>query len=374
MRGKGAYVFDENGNRYIDAISSWWVNLHGHCHPYINEKIKVQLETLEHVIFAGYTHPQAIELAERLLALTSLDKVFFSDNGSTAIESALKMVLQAKGGGKIVSFKSGYHGDTFGAMSAAGKNHFNKPFWPYLFEVETIDPPLHGQEDLTLYQFDKIKDPVAFIFEPHLQGSGGMVTHSLKGLKAMIRRCQEKGIITIADEVMTGFGRTGPLFISSELNPDILCLSKGITGGYLPLGATLVKEKCCFYEDVFLHGHSYTANPLACAAANASLDLLLSEECQKARSFIQSQHEQFKKKIQVKRCEVIGTILIVEIDSTASYFNPIKDQLYHFFLNRGILIRPLGNVLYIMPPYCIGEEDLQHIYSTIYEYLTRKNY
>lgn len=384
VKGKGAYLYSALGNAYLDAISSWWVNLHGHAHPYIAEKIAKQASELEQVIFAGYTHPQAIILAERLLALFSNkhSHVFYSDNGSTAVEVALKMAFQVKGQGKrLLSFKNAYHGDTFGAMAAAGKSHYNRPFWPYLFEVESIEPPTLGREKDSWEQFEQAianNQIAAFIFEPLIQGAGGMLPHSTFVLSQMIKRCQEDGIITIADEVMTGFGRTGALFVSNSLEevPDLICLSKGITGGFLPLGATIAKP--FIFESflsnelarAFLHGHSYTANPLACAAANASLDLLLMPESQIARKMIETEHlvfqKQWKNHPKCIRCDVIGTILAIEYQTTqASYYSPLKERLAHFFQTQGVLIRPLGNVLYLIPPYCIQSEELQKIYSLI---------
>ena len=383
VKGKGIYLYSQMGDAYLDAISSWWVNLHGHTHPHIAEKIRTQADQLEHVLFSGFTHPQAIVLAERLLEILpkGYARVFYSDNGSTAVETALKMAFQAKGK-KLLSFEGGYHGDTFGAMSAGGKSFCNRPFWPYLFEIDSIPPPLFGKEDESWEAFERVINSGAigaFIFEPLIQGWGGMMRlHSGKVLNQMIQMCQEKGIITIADEVMTGFGRTGPLFAcdSLETAPDVICLSKGITGGFLPLGATITKE--ALFESflgpdlstALLHGHTYTANPLACAAANASLDLLLQPECTQARKRIEEAHRLFQQKWgdhpKLVRCDCMGTILVLEYKmGESSYYNPLRDRLIEFFLQRGILIRPFGNVLYLLPPYCITSEELHRIYTTI---------
>lgn len=384
VRGKGSYLYSETGDAYLDAISSWWVNLHGHAHPYIGEKIAAQAKELEHVLFAGLTHPQAILLAERLLSLlpSGYSRVFYSDNGSTSIEVALKMAFQVAGNGKrILSFHEAYHGDTFGAMAASGKTHYNRPFWPYLFEVHSIVPPLPGKETKSWEAF-KIAissgEVTAFIFEPLIQGAGGMRPYSREVLAQMVKTCQAEGIVTIADEVMTGFGRTGPLFACSQLGitPDLLCLSKGITGGFLPLGATIAKESLfeMFLSPnparAFLHGHSYTANPLACAAANASLDLLLQPGCSAARKMIESEHRQFqlrwKNHPRLMRCDVLGTILAIEYQvDKSSYHHPLKIRLLEFFRDNRILLRPLGNVLYLLPPYCMTREELQTIYSAI---------
>jgi adenosylmethionine---8-amino-7-oxononanoate aminotransferase len=388
VRAKGIYLYAENGDRYLDAISSWWVNLHGHTHPYIAQKIQAQSEILEHVIFADFTHAPAVELASRLLSILPgvMTKIFYSDNGSTSVEIALKIALQYWHNQKIsktkvVCFKNSYHGDTFGTMSAAGKNEFNRPFWRHLFDVESIDPPTKGQEDKSLSQLQSIleQDEVAcFIFEPLILGSGGMIIYSPNGLDRLIQRCKEHQVLTIADEVMTGFGRTGTLFACNQLReqPDLICLSKGLTGGFLPLGVTACSERIfqAFLGDhlqqAFLHGHSYTANPLACSSALASLDLLLENSCFLQRKTIESLHHTFCQKWRshpkLKRCEMLGTILALEYHSkTHSYFDSLRDRLYYFFLDKGVLLRPLGNVLYILPPYCIQVEELQFIYDQI---------
>lgn len=388
VRAKGVYLYAEDGNKYLDAISSWWVNLHGHAHPYIVQKIKSQADLLEHVIFADFTHAPAVELASRLLSILpgDMSKVFYSDNGSTAVEAALKIAIQYwynrnTPKTKVICFKNSYHGDTFGAMSAAGRNEFNKPFWKYLFNVETIDPPLKGQEDLSLLQLQSILNQgnvACFIFEPLILGSGGMIIYPSDGLNNLIHCCKQYDVLTIADEVMTGFGRTGTLFACDQLNqnPDLICLSKGITGGFLPLGATVCTEKIfnAFLShdlnQAFLHGHSYTANPLACSSGLASLDLLLEDVCFKQRIMIKTCHENFCAKWglhpKIKRCEVLGTVLALEYHSESnSYFQSLRDRLYYFFLNKGILLRPLGNVLYILPPYCIQSSELNFIYENM---------
>lgn len=388
VRAKGIYLYAEDGSRYLDAISSWWVNLHGHAHPYIVQKIKSQAEILEHVIFADFTHAPAVELASRILSILpgSMSKIFYSDNGSTAVEAALKIALQYWHNRntpktKVICFKNSYHGDTFGAMSAAGKNEFNKPFWKHLFDVESIDPPLKGQENLSLSQLQSILDRgdvACFIFEPLVLGSGGMIIYPSEGLNHLIHCCKQHDVLTIADEVMTGFGRTGTLFACDQLNQnvDLICLSKGITGGFLPLGATACTEKIfgAFLSNdlnrAFLHGHSYTANPLACSSGLASLDLLLEEACSAQRMMIKTCHENFSAKWglhqKLKRCEVLGIILALEYRSESnSYFQSLRNKLYYFFLNKGILLRPLGNVLYILPPYCIQPDELDFIYESI---------
>lgn len=388
IRAQGIYLYGEDGRRYLDGISSWWVNLHGHAHPCIVEKIKAQAEVLEHVIFADFTHASAIELASKLLQILpgNMSKVFYSDNGSTAVEAALKMALQYWHNlkipkTKIICFKNGYHGDTFGAMSSAGRNAFNKPFWAHLFEVESIDPPIKGKEEISLSQLKAVLekgDVASFIFEPLILGAGGMVIYSAEGLNQLIQCCKQYGVLTIADEVMTGFGRTGTLFACDQLSqsPDLICLSKGITGGFLPLGATVCTEEIfnAFLSDqlnlAFLHGHSYTANPLACSSGLASLDLLLESSCAEQRKMIKDRHQNFCAQWglhpKLKRCCALGTILALEyLSDSSSYFHAFRDRLYYFFLNKGILLRPLGNILYVLPPYCIQPDELNFIYEQI---------
>jgi len=389
VKGKAATLYAEDGKCFLDGISSWWANLHGHAHPYIVKKIKDQMEHLEHVSFGDFTHVPAVELAEKLLPLLPgrMSKVFYSDNGSTAVETALKMVFQFWHNQqikkiKVICFKGGYHGDTFGAMSAAGKNAFNRPFWPYLFEVQPIDPPLKGKEEQSLVQMKTIlkEDNVAcFIFEPLVLGAGGMIFYSKEGLDALLKMCREYHVLVIADEVMTGFGRTGPFFACEMLQekPDIMCLSKGLTGGFLPLAITACTEEIyrAFLSEklskAFLHGHTYCANPLACSSALASLDLLQQEECSAQRNSIATHHNTFsltwKDHPSFTRCESLGTILMMEYHSEegSSYFGSLRDRLYYHFLDAGIILRPLGNVLYVLPPYCMTTEELHTIYDQI---------
>lgn len=388
---KGAYLYDSDGRAYLDGIASWWVNLHGHAHPYISKKIREQAEKLEHVIFADFTHAPAVDLAARLLALLpgNMSKVFYTDNGSTAVEAAIKMAIQywynrnsKTRKTKIIGFRNGYHGDTFGAMSVAGKNGFNQPFWKQLFEIECIEPPLKGKEERSLAQLQTIlakEESACLIFEPLIMGAGGMVLYPAAGLNHLLRLCRQYGVLTIADEVMTGFGRTGTLFACDQLEeaPDIICLSKGITGGFLPLGATVCKEDIYkaflgnTLQQAFLHGHSYTANPLACSSALASLDLLQLKTCDRQRAMIAACHAQFCEKWRehpkLRRCESLGTVLALEyhLGGSHSYFLPFGKLLYDFFLEKGVLLRPLGNVLYVLPPYCIQESELLLIYDYI---------
>ena len=393
VRGEGVNLFAEDGKKYIDAISSWWVNIHGHSHPYIAKKVAEQLATLEHVIFAGFTHPGAVDLAERLLNILPLgqSKVFYSDNGSTAVEVALKMCFQYRSNlgdprTKILAFNDSYHGDTFGAMAVSSRSAFTKPFEKLLFDVEFIPTPDASNIEFLKEHVTKLsKELAAFIFEPLVQGAGGMQMYEAKYLDILIAHCKKLGILTIADEVMTGFGRTGKLFACDYLSEqaDLMCFSKGLTGGTMALGITTCTLDIynAFLSDnklkTLFHGHSFTANPIACAASLASLDILLSEETTTNINMISRSHHEFLVKIKdnprLKTVRQTGTILAMEWASSdeTSYFNNLRDNLYNFFLEEGIILRPLGNILYILPPYCIKREELQYIYSKIEEALLK---
>jgi len=393
VRGKGEYLYDENGNEYIDAISSWWVNIHGHSHPHIAKRVYEQMMQLEHVIFAGFTHEPAVTLAEKLIAILpdQQSRVFYSDNGSTAVEIGIKMAIQyfhnqGKPRRYLVALENAFHGETFGAMSASADLSLNRPFHEHLFEVKRVPVPLEGQEEAALAALEKLLQTgeiYGFIFEPLIQGAGGMVMYSPEALDRLIALCHKYDVLCIADEVMVGFGRTGKHFASNHLTeqPDIIAMSKGITGGSLPLAVTTCKEHIfeAFLSDdkykTFFHGHSYTANPVGCAAALASMELLLSEDCQQQMQVIQDCHAGFKTKIaahpRIKEARQRGTILAIEFETgeETSYFNKLRDRLYYFFLERGILLRPLGNVIYIMPPYCMSKENLEKVYDAIWEFV-----
>ena len=393
IRGEGVYLIAENGKRYLDAVSSWWVNIHGHAHPYIAEKVAEQLKTLEHVIFAGFTHPTAVELAERLLDIlpSGQSRVFYSDNGSTAVEVALKMCFQywsnqGQSRTKVLAFHNSYHGDTFGAMAVSARSAFTQPFEKLLFDVEFIDIP--DKENIAVLKSllsALSSDLAAFIFEPLVQGAGGMQMYKAEYLDQLIAHCKSEGILTIADEVMTGFGRTGKLFASDHLlqQPDLMCFSKGLTGGTMALGVTTCSQiiyEAFLSEDklkTLFHGHSFTANPIACSAALASLDILLRPETIAGIKRISDGHHGFATKIahhpKVRELRQTGTILALEWETgeDTSYFNCLRDNLYHYFLKEGIILRPLGNIIYIMPPYCITNDQLHYIYNKIENALER---
>jgi adenosylmethionine-8-amino-7-oxononanoate aminotransferase len=395
IRSQGAYYFDEHGNRYIDAIASWWVNLHGHSHPYIAEKIFGQLKTNAHSIFSGFTHPGAVEFSGRLLKhLPGFSKVFFSDDGSTSVEVALKMALQYwsnknENRTKIIAFEDAYHGDTFGSMSLGARNVFTNAFSPLLFDVLRLPLPNDAniekvKETLRLYTLNN--DVAAFVFEPLVLGAGGMKMYDPKYLDELISVCKSRNIICIADEVMTGFGRTGKFFAIDHLTgkPDIICLSKGITGGVMPLGVTVCAQ---FIYDAYLsddksktffHGHSYTANPTACAAALANMDLMEEPVTWNNIDRIGTRHREFMDRLRSNKkllsASSRGTILAIEIKTPekSGYMNSLSEKISAWFIKKNILLRPLGNVLYVLPPYCISNTDLDHIYLAIEEFLNNE--
>lgn len=394
VKGEGAYFYDAEGNKLLDAISSWWVNLHGHCHPYISQKVSEQLQTLEHAIFSSFTHAPAVTLAERLLKHLpdNQTKVFYSDNGSTAVEVGLKMVLQywhnqGVKKKKFIAFENAYHGDTFGGMSVGARNVFNNAFENLLFDV--IHVPLPDESNIEQLKatfqlwFNQHDDIAGFIFEPLVQGAAGMLMYEAKYLDELIGVCQSNKIMCIADEVMTGFGRTGKFFASDYLTnkPDIICLSKGLTGGYMPLGVTSCAQfiyDACVNDDktkTFFHGHSYTANPTACSAALASLDLMEEEKTWGQVDMISKMHVQFVQATanhpKLADIRSLGTILALEIktDEHTHYLNKASDTIAGFFLKHGVIVRPLGNVLYFILPYCVSESELEKVYVVIEAFL-----
>ena len=392
VKGEGVWLTDEDGDRYLDAISSWWVNLHGHSHPYIAQKVAEQVSTLEHCIFAGFTHEPAVRLAERLLEILpgQMRKIFYSDNGSTAVEVAIKMSLQYwKNKGiekkKLVALQNAYHGDTFGAMAVSGRSVFTEAFSDLLFDVAFI--PFPGKENSSesvaaLEAILQQGDVAAFIVEPLVQGSAGMCMYEPDVLEAYFKLCRQHNTLIIADEVMTGFGRTGPLFACNQIStaPDMICLSKGLTGGSMALGVTACSQDIfdAFYDEdrtkMLYHGHSFTANPTVCAAALASLDLLLEDSCTENRERIINAHKEFAVSMHnhsaIADVRQTGTIVAIELKTdNASYHTGIRDVLYRFFLGKKIIMRPLGHIIYILPPYCISNEELQYIYTCIKEFL-----
>ena len=391
-RAEGAALYAEDGRRFVDAISSWWVTTHGHAHPRIIAAIARQASRLDQIIFAGYTHEPAETLARALVAMTPdpLAHVFFSDSGSTSVEVALKMALgfwanRNEPRHRIVVMKHGYHGDTIGTMSVGARGVFNQAYRPLLFDVATIPFPEPGAEQATLDALETHcrEAPAAFLVEPLILGAGGMRIYAPEILAAMRAICARHGVLFIADEVMTGWGRTGTLLACAQaaVVPDILCLSKGLTGGAVPLAVTLATAPIYdahFSSDrarMFFHSSSYTANPIACAAANANLEIWRDEPVldriadlerrQRARLDAIARHPKLADARQ------LGTITAFEInEGAAGYLSAIAPRLAAFCRERGVLLRPLGNTVYVMPPYCIDDDDLDLIYGTVESFLS----
>jgi adenosylmethionine---8-amino-7-oxononanoate aminotransferase len=392
-RGEGALLWGEDGTQYIDAIASWWVNPFGHSNKYIADALYKQLTTLEHVLFGGFTHKPAQQVAERLLPLlpSNQKKLFFSDNGSTSVEIALKAALQyyynkGEKRAKIIAFQDGFHGDTFAAMAASGISFFTEAFRGSLIEVARIPVPVAGKEQESLEALQKLAETgkyAAFIFEPLVQGAAGMVMYTPKALDPLIATCKAHGVFTIADEVMTGFGKTGKTFACDYLTrqPDMMCLSKALTGGTIPMAITTFTQQIFdgFYSDdvnkALFHGHTFTANPTGCAAALASLDLLLADDMQANLARVNTQHLAFKDKVaqhpRVKTARVLGVIFALEItrEGREDYYGGFRNRLYDFFISKGIIMRPVGNIVYILPPYIISNEQLKRVYDVVQEAL-----
>jgi adenosylmethionine-8-amino-7-oxononanoate aminotransferase len=359
VRAEGVWLYTEDGRRVMDGVSSWWVNVHGHSHPRLNAALARQARELEHVIFAGCTHRPAVELAEALLRVlpAGLARVFYSDNGSTAVEAALKMTLQywqnqGRARTRFLALAGGYHGDTVGAMSVSARSVFTASFDSLLFDVETFA----SLSELELLLDDTV---AAVLLEPMLQGAGGMVMWPAEFVRGVRAACDRAGTLLIADEVLTGFGRTGKMFACEHagVTPDIVCLSKGLTAGYLPLGATVTTEavyEAFLSEDrrkTFFHGHSYTANPLACAVALESLRIF---EDEPVLPRIVRLEQQMREELTGAR--VLGGVGVVELTGSG-YLDNEGPRLAARFLEQGLLLRPLGNVVYFMPPYAITDED-----------------
>lgn len=399
----GSYVYDDNSKAYLDLISSWWVNLHGHAHPEIARVIYEQALTLEHVIFAGFTHEPAVKLCELLKPLLPdlLSRFFFSDNGSTSVEVALKLAYQywfnkgQKERKLFLSFEGGYHGDTFGAMSVGAKSGFHDVFQNFFFGVlsvpfpatwdgdqETEQKEQHAISALKRHLQDNKGQIAAVILEPLVQGASGMRMCRHEFIQAALELVRSHDILIIYDEVMTGFGRTGSTFALDQIGitPDFLCLSKGITGGFLPLALTVTTDDI---YDIFLdkgsqyafaHGHSYTANPIACAAAISSLQLLMTSSTQDAIKAIHKSHREGLDYLKtncpnIKNSRVLGTISAFEV--TGEYKFDLNKTLKSEFLEQGLLIRPLGNTVYLLPPYSTTEQDLKSAYQKVSDVLNR---
>jgi adenosylmethionine-8-amino-7-oxononanoate aminotransferase len=404
-RGQGVFLETQDGRQIVDAISSWWVNLHGHSHPAIAEAIAEQAVRLEHVIFAGFSHEPAEELASRLgkIVPATLRHIFFSDDGSTAVEVALKMAIQYwKNCGhpekcRIVALENAYHGDTAGAMSVSDGSPFTAAFdslrLPVLrthsascahcpVNLSRATCHIECLEKLERMLAERGHEIAAIIVEPLLQGAGGMIVHPEEFLSGIRRITATHDVLLIADEVLTGFGRTGKMFACerAEVVPDFMCVAKGLTGGFLPLAATLTTDRVhdaftgADRARTFFHGHSYTANPIACAAANANLHIFDTEPVFESIAAIEKVHAErlpaFAAHSFVQDVRHIGSVAAIELKvPDAGYLSSLRPRLHEFYLNRGVLLRPLGNVVYILPPYVITPGQLDGVYDVIQDSL-----
>jgi adenosylmethionine-8-amino-7-oxononanoate aminotransferase len=388
-RASGAFLYDQNDRAIFDGISSWWVTLHGHGQPEIARAIAEQAAILEQVIFTDFTHEPAAVLARELSAVLpgSPSRCFFSDDGSTAVEVALKIAIQywANAGEKrplVAALENAYHGDTFGAMSVSGRGLFTAPFQERLFEVVRLPDPSSGDLPAALNQLiaNHGNELAAIIVEPLLLGAGGMRVYGEQLLRDIREHANQTGVLFIADEVLTGFGRTGPLFACERagIEPDIICLSKGLTGGFLPLGVTAVREEIFerFVSDdrsrMLFHGHSYTANPIACAAARASLKLL-DEASKLRRDAIEEVHRdrlaRLSRHQRVRNTRVLGTLGAFDLADSSGYLDPRGSALAEYALQNNILLRPLGGTVYLLPPFCTVPEELLYAYEVIARFL-----
>ena len=389
-RAQGAYLFTKSGERIVDGISSWWVNIHGHAHPKIVAAVRAQAEKLDQIIFAGFTHEPAEELAAKLVELTpaNLTRVFFSDSGSTAVEVALKMALgywahQGKPRRGVVALEHAYHGDTFGAMSVGARSTFNAPYEPFLFDVYRLPFPGETNAHLTLEAFENLlrtdgADIAALIVEPLVLGAAGMLMYDAGTLRALHDLCRRHDVLFIADEVMTGWGRTGTRFACEQagVEPDVVCLSKGMTGGFLPLAVTLATEEIyqSFYSTdrarTFFHSSSFTGNPLGCAAACASLKIWeeepVLERIKNVAGSLRAMWPRFATRADVENVRQTGTIAALDVRAPdRGYLSEVAPKLYRYFIGHGVLLRPIGRSIYMLPPYCTSHEDIQLMAHTI---------
>ena len=391
IKAKGCVLTDENNNEYIDAIASWYTCMYGHCNDYITGKVSRQMQQLDQVVFSGFTHEPAIKLSEALISILpkNQNKIFFSDNGSTSVEIGIKMALQYhfnKGEKRnvLIAFEDGFHGDTFGAMSVSSLSVYNGPFEDFFLEVKRIPVPNGKNTEAILKILEAIilKNKVAgFVYEPLVQGAAAMKMHDAKGLNEILKFCKKNNVITVADEVMTGFGKTGKYFASlyMETQPDVMCLSKALTGGLMPMALTTCTKAVynAFYSNDIskglFHGHTYSANPLACTAALASITLLQSDEIQNKIKTIIASHQVFGARIlkhsKVKSIRQMGIIFAVDLNIEMERYGDLRDKLFSFFMKNGVFLRPLGSVIYIQAPYVITKNQLEKVYQVIEEAL-----
>ena len=384
---KGAVLYDEDGKEYIDGIASWYTCMYGHCNDFILERVALQMRQLDQVVFSGFTHEPAVKLSEELIKILpeNQQKLFFSDNGSTATEIGIKMALQYHFNREekrtvMLAFEDGFHGDTFGAMSVSGLSVYNGPFEDFFIDVERIPVPTPENIEQLLSSLRtrlKQNNIAGFIYEPLVQGAAAMKMHNARDLDQILRLLKQHNVLAIADEVMTGFGKTGSYFASDhiETKPDIICLSKALTAGLIPMAITSCTQKIydAFYSDEIakglFHGHTYTGNPLACTAALAGIELLRSNEMQENIQRIIQAHQKFDLEIKnhpkVARTRQCGTIYALDLDVKMERYGSLRNKLFQHFKDNGVFLRPLGNTIYITAPYITTDKELLKIYSTI---------
>lgn len=386
-KAKGTLLYDDQGKSYIDGIASWYTCMYGHSHPHIIKRVTEQMQTLDHVVFAGFTHEPAVKLSETLIPILpkGQEKIFFSDNGSTSVDIAIKMALQfhfnnGNKRSKIIALENGFHGDTFGAMSVSGLSVYNGPFEDFFIDVQRIPVPTKENFDSVKTQFEtlvKQGDVAAFIYEPLVQGAAAMKMFEADLLNELLVLAKSEDVLCVADEVMTGFGKTGKLFASEYLKeqPDIICLAKSLTGGLVPMALTTCTQRvygAFLSNDIakgFFHGHTYSANPMACTAALASIELLTSSEIQNSIVRITAKHQEFDNYIKthpkVKTTRQLGVIYALDLDIEMERYGDLRYKLFNFFMDNGVCLRPLGNTIYILAPYVITDEELDKVYEVI---------
>ena len=392
IKAKGCVLYDEKGNEYIDGIASWYTCMYGHCNEYITRQVTAQMQQLDHVVFTGFTHKPAIKLSETLIKILpkNQEKIFFSDNGSTSVDVAIKMALQyhfnkGEKRTKIIALDNGFHGDTFGAMSVSGLSVYNGPFEDFFIDVARIPVPTNENFEIVKQQFINFistENVAAFIYEPLVQGAAAMKMYNGEFLDKLLSIANQHNVLAIADEVMTGFGKTGKNFASEYLTnqPDIICLAKSLTGGLVPMAITSCTQNvydAFLSDDIakgFFHGHTYSANPIACTAALASIKLLQSKEIQNNIMRIIHSHQEFDKRIKghskVAATRQLGVIYALDLNIEMGRYGDLRYKLFNFFMEHGVCLRPLGNTIYILAPFVITEKQLEKIYKTIEDSLT----
>ena len=392
-KAKASTLWDEEGNTYIDGIASWYTCMYGHCNDYIIEKVTEQFKHLDQIVFSGFTHEPAIKMAEDLMRILpeNQEKIFFSDNGSTSVDIAIKMALQyhfnkQQNRKTIICLENAFHGDTFGAMAVSGLSVYNGPFESFLIDVKRIPVPSDENFNEVLSAFSALinsGDVAGFIFEPLVQGAAAMNMYKPEHLDTLIAYAQKHDVVCIADEVMTGFGKTGKYFASDYLNhkPDVMCLSKSLTGGLVPMALTTCSMHIfnAFYDDDMtkglFHGHTYSANPTACTAVSAGVNLLTSQDMQSNSSRVNQKHLDFESHIskhpRVKSTRVLGVIFALDMDIEMDRYGKTRYKIFDFFMDKGVFLRPLGNTIYILPPFVITNDELDTIYKTIEDCLNQ---